>query len=263
MKKIKFLGLAAFTTLSAALFTIGCGDDSGIINNNSTGWHPNLTFSPGQVFVYTVDSLTPTGVPIRKRVSSRNTLQAQTTYQGELCYPVLGVTYDSSTTPPTPIPEPPYWIRYDQTTGKYYQWGIRQLINITQPGSWDTVGNFDVGRGTSYFIGSINYTITIPGIGTVNFTGPLNGKIADSTTIQTTGNGESIPCYRIELTASISGMISAGTVSTEIIFDYYLGYASPTGIVELKLRPFSFTVAGIPNLVPQPGFDRKLYSHTP
>lgn len=263
MKKLKFLVVIAAALITTLLF-LSCSDDS-TTPGTTNGWHPNLTFSPGQVFVYTNDSLLAGGSGhIWTKVKTTSTLQAQTTYQGQSCYPVTGVNYDTTTAQNTL--DLPYWIRYDQSSGKFYQYGIQQLINPGTSGSWDLVGNFDAARGTSYDIATVNYPITITGYGTVNFTGPLKGKIADSTTIQTTANPpQPIKCYRIELTAEISGSPSAGvTITATIIVNYYLGYEAPTGLVELKSDPFGFKVNGVP--VPalnQPGFDRKLFSHTP
>ena len=260
--KFLFLVIASLIVLYP-----GCGEDT--INNNggsgSGGWHPNFNFVVGQNIVYTTDSLTPTNIAIRKRMRTTMTIGNLIVVGGQTCYPFVGSTFDSATNQTTPEA---YYFRYDQSAGKYYQYGIRKLINPTQPDSWDLVGDFDLARGTSYFIGTINYTITIPTIGTITFNGPLNGKIADSTTITSTGNPpQIINCYRIEMTASISGSSPAGTVTTNIVLDYYLGNVSTTStsnaIVEIKLRPFSFTVAGIPNIAPQPGFDRKIFSHTP
>jgi hypothetical protein len=258
MKKIKFASL--FFIILASIFYIGCGDDETAPVTGGSGWHPNLTFTVGQQFKYSNDSLLAGGSgSIRKRNSSTSTIQAQTTYQGELCYPVTGITYDSVTQQTTP--EPTYYFRYDQASGKFYQYGIKQLINISLPGSWDLVGDFDAVRGSSYFIGDINYTVLIPGLGNVTFTGPLNGKIEDSTTITTTHpvTPQTIPCYKISMTATITG---TGGITATIILEYYLGYSAPTGIVELKLNPFSFFIGGTP-VLPQPGFDRKLYTHTP
>lgn len=259
MKKIKFA--ASFFVILASVFYIGCGDSGVVTPPTGSGWHPNLVFNVNQQFVYSTDSLPPSGPAIHKRTRTTSTIQAQVTYQGELCYPVTGSTFDTATNITTP--EPPYWIRYDQATGKYYQFGIKQLININQTATWDLVGDFDAARGTSYDIGDVNYTITLPPpYGNINFTGPLTGKI-DSTTITTTGNPpQTIPCYKISMTASVSGSTPLGTVTATIILDYYLGYSAPTGIVELKLSPFSFYL-GTTALLPQPGFDRKLYSHTP
>jgi hypothetical protein len=262
MKKFRLLALLLFSCIIAAILIPACGEDSAP-NNGGTGggggWHPNLNFSQGQIFVYTNDSLHATGGGHTwTDVKTTSTIQAQTTYQGQQCYPVTGVNYDTNTSQTTP--DVPYWIRYDQSSGKLYQYGIQQLINPGLPGSWDVVGDFDVARGTEYNIASINYTVNF-GLGDINFTGPLTGRIADSTTILTTGNPpQTIPCYWIELKASITG--TPGNFSATVYIDYYLGYFSPTGIVELKLRPFSFNVAGTP-VVYEPGHDRKLYSHTP
>jgi hypothetical protein len=184
---------------------------------------------------------------------------AQTTYQGKTAYLVTSTNFDTNTSQTTVIP---YYISYDQATGKYYQYGITALINPTQPPAWDIVGDFDVQRGNSYAISTINYTVNIPPLGNVTFSGPLTGRIADSTTISTTGNGQSISCYRIEMNAAISGVVGAVTITASIYVDYYLGYSSPTGIVELKLRPFSFMTGATP-ILNEPGFDRKLYSHNP
>ena len=263
MKKFKILTSLVFIAIIAAILLTSCGEDSAPTNTNTgSGWHPNLNFSVGQQFVYTNDSLHSNGTThnfTRRRTNS--TIAAQVTYQGQVCYMVTGTTFDSTNNQSTP--ELPYYIRYEQNSGIYFQYGIRQLINPGLPGSWDTVGNFNVSRGSTYFISNINYSVPLPQpYGNVNFTGPLNGRIADSTSIQQWSNNASIPCYRIELTASISGNSQLGTITANIIIDYYLGYGSPTGIVEVKLRPFNFVVAGQVN-VPQPGYDRKLYSHNP
>ncbi len=252
---------------SLSFLFLSCSDDVTNSGNGGTGtgsgWHPNLNFTPGQVFVYTNDSLHPGGSGHTwTGVKTTSTLLPQTTYMGELCYPVTGVNYDTGTGLSTP--DLPYWIRYDQNSGKFYQYGIQQLISPGSAGSWDLVGNFDAARGTSYLIANVSYPIPLPPpYGTINFTGPLNGKIADSTAI-TSGTNQSIPCYRIEMTASIAGSFSGLPIASTITVDYYLGWSSPTGLVEIKLKPFGFTVQGIPvAALNQPGFDRKLYSHTP
>src|SRR5258706_12507676 len=103
---------------------------------------------------------------------------------GQLCYPVGGNSVDTahgmSLTPEI------YYVRYD--AGKFYQYGVRNLINPGQPLTWDIVGDFTVSRGSSYHIADISYSYTVPGFGTVPFTGPLNGKIADSLYILQTSN---------------------------------------------------------------------------
>lgn len=271
MKKFRLLTLFLFVVIIAALLLTSCGDDSttnGGGSGTTSGWHPNFNFSPGQVLVYSNDSLHATGGGHTwTGVRTTSTVLAETNYpppSGPLCYPVTGVNYDS-TPPPTTTPDVPYWIRYDQSAGKLYQYGIQQLINPGLPGTWDVVGNFDVARGTEYNIASIDYEVVVPGFGPIRFIGPLTGKVADSTTIQTTGNPpQTIPCYRIELKANVTG--TPGNFGATVFIDYYIAYGTPpngvTGIVELKLRPFTFNVQGVP-VSYQPGRDRKLFSHTP
>lgn len=264
MKNIKYTALALFIVVSCAFISVGCGDDSTTTPNppgSGGGYHPAINFTVGQSFVYSNDSILPAGGHVWTGVRSTDLVQAQTTVEGKLCYPVFSTNFDSSNSQTT---NATYFLSYTQSEGIFYQYGLSTLINPSQAPTWDPVGNFDAARGSSYNVSTVNYTTTITGIGTVTFTGPLTGKVADSTTITTTGPvPKVVPCYKIELTATVSGAIPGGTASAVINVDYYIGYGSPTGIVEINLKPFSFTVAGIPNVAPQPGYDHKLYSYTP
>ena len=260
-----FIKILFLLTASLIVLYPGCGEDT--INNNggtgSGGWHPNFNFVVNQRFVYTNDSLhpIPPGGTTRTRKGTTLTINDTAFIAGQYCYPFIGNTYDTATN--QNIVEQ-YYFRYDQAAGKYYQLGIRQLIDTTQPETWDLVGDFDLPRNTSYFIGTISYTIPLPPpFNNVVFSGPLNGKVLDSVLIQSTGNPpQQIPCYPIELKANISGTVSGQTITAEIILMYYLGYSTPTGIVELKLSPFSFYLLGNA-ILNEPGFDRKIFSHTP
>lgn len=263
MKKLKYVSLSLFVLIFTAVLTVGCGDDSTVTPNNPSGggYHPAMNLTEGQTFVYSNDSLISSGGQMWTGVRTTDILQAQTTVDGKVCFPVFSTNFDSTNSQTS---NTTFYIAYSQSEGIFYQYGLSTIINPSQPLKWDPVGNFDVARGTSYKVADINYTVTLPVIGTVTFTGPLDGKVADSTTITTTGPlPQVIPCYKIELVASVSGTTVGGPASATINVDYYIGYGSPTGIVEVKLKPFSFTVAGIPNVAPQPGYDRKLYSHTP
>lgn len=263
MKKFKYVTLALFVLIFSAVLTVGCGDDTTTTPNNPSGggYHPAINFSVGQTFIYSNDSLLPAGGNVWTGVRTTDIIQAQTTVDGKLCYPVFSTSFDSTNSQTSNVT---FFLSYSQSEGIFYQYGLGQIINPSQTATWDPVGNFDVARGTSYNVSTVNYTTNIPGLGTVTFTGPLTGKLADSTTITTTGPIPSIvPCYKVELTASVSGSTPLGTATTTITVDYYIGYGSPTGMVQTKLYPFSFTVGGIPNLFPQPGYDHKLYSHNP
>lgn len=263
MKKLKYVSLSLFVLIFSAVLTFGCGDDSTVTPNNPSGggYHPAINFSVGQTFVYSNDSILPSGGHVWTGVRSTDVIQAQTTVDGKLCYPVFSVNFDSTNSQTS---NTTYFVTYTQSEGIFYQYGLSTLINPTQTPTWDPVGNFDAARGSSYNVSTVNYTTTITGIGTVTFTGPLTGKVADSTTITTTGPiPQVVPCYKIELTAAVSGTVSGQTVTANINVDYYIGYGSPTGIAQINLKPFSFTVAGIPNVAPQPGYDHKLYSYNP
>lgn len=264
MKNFRFTAFTLFALMFTALYTSGCGDDSTTNNppgGGGGGYHPAINFTVGQTFIFSNDSLLPGGGHVWTGVRTTDIIQAQTTVAGKLCYPVFSTNFDSSNSQTS---NTTYFLSYNQTDGIFYQYGIGAIINPSQSPTWDPVGNFDAARGSSYNVSTVNYTANVPGLGNVTMSGPLTGKVADSTTITTTGPlPQVVPCYRIELTANVSGSTPAGNASTVITVDYYIGYGSPTGLVQLKLNPFSFTVAGIPNLFPQPGYDRKLYSYNP
>lgn len=265
MKQLKQFTPIIFV-FAVLLFTFiaGCGGDDSPVTPSASGWPPDITMRPGQQLVYTNDSISSDGTHHWTKRGSFDVVGAQITFGGQLCYPVGGNTIDSLHSN-TPTPEI-FYVRYD--AGKFYQYGIRNLINPGQPLTWDVVGDFTVSRGTSYHIADISYTYSLPGFPSANFTGPLSGKIADSTTIKTTSIGESIYCYRVELNATVSAVVSGVTIAGNIFVDYYIGYTdashptNPAGLVELNAKPFSFTLNGTPS-IPEPGYDRKLYSHNP
>lgn len=264
MKNLKYTLLTLFIIVFTSLFTIGCGDDGGTTPNNPSGgggYHPAINFSVGQTFIYSNDSILPSGGHVWTGVRITDIIQAQTTVEGKLCYPVFSTSFDSTNSQTSNVT---YFLYYNQSEGIFYQYGLGTIINPSQTPTWDPVGNFEAARGTEYNVSTVNYTTTITGIGTVTFTGPLTGKVADSTTITTTGPiPRVVPCYKIELKAPVSGTVSGQAVTTTIFVDYYIGYGSPTGIVEISLKPFSFTVGPLPNVAPQPGYDHKLYSYNP
>ncbi len=215
---------------------------------------------PGSTFIFTYDSLTSSQT-IRLNRRSHDVIWPLTTLAGQLCYPIYSITTDTvayTTTYDT------LYVRYDSSAGKYYQYGIQKFINpMLQNATWDLVADFSVSMGTIWTVGQVNYNVTI-GSNTYTFTGPLTAKVAEQTSIQTTGSpSKSVNCYRIELHASVSS--GSSNVTADIYVDYYLGYSSsatnPAGIVEVKIRPFSFLLSGQP-FYAEPGDDRKLYDFT-
>jgi hypothetical protein len=268
IKKKLLLSISAMLLLFGISFYSGCGsDDSTTGPPAASGWPPVFNFKTGQTFVYRNDSIAnvlgvTTVIPTKKR--STDIVLAQQFFGGQNCYPFAGSTVDTGTGQSTPDL---YYVYY--TGGKYYQYGIRKLIDTTQPATWDLVGDFNVARKTTYAIGNINYTVNLPGFPNTNFTGPLTGQIADSTTFNTVSPfNETIHCYRIELNAKLSASVSGIPITGDVYIDYYLGYSStdfptnPSGMVALKLRPFAFNVAGTPQLY-EPGYLRELRSHNP
>jgi hypothetical protein len=264
MKQKNVLKSAIMFALAAAFVIYsGCGDDNTTNNNNGGGsgggYHPTLNFSVGQSFTYTWDTLYPNNTVIRKRWSSVDVVQAQTTIGGQQGYPFAGALYDSTVMPIIPKPEL-YYVRYDQSAGKYYQYGLQALINSGSPLTWDLVADFDAARGSTYTIASVNYSIPVPTIGTINFTGPLTGKV-DSTSIQSTNNPPAtVQCYHVEMLADLSGPAGNLTASAKIYVDYFIGCINPIGMVEFKTRPFDFKLNGS-TVNSQGGYDRKLKSH--
>ena len=249
-----------------SIFFITCGSDTPTSNNNTGGGtvgpYPRFNLRTGSTFIYTNDSLPNGGSPIRTRIITNDSILTPVTLAGFLCFPIRSTSVDTVTNQ-TQIDTA--FVRYDSTGGKFYQYGIRKLIDTTQPGTWDLVADFSVPRTTEWLVANIVYTYTIPGFGTVTFSGPLKGKVADSTTIQTTSNPpQTIHCYKIQLTATLSGSLFV-TISTTIVIDYYLAFTAvgnPTGLARLWLNPFTFTTTPNIGSFPYPGFDRILRNYT-
>ncbi len=261
-----FLMMISFTL---AFFT-GC-DDSGIEPKTEVGagFIPTMRITQGSRYIYTNDSLINNNGSIttqRTNIITYDTVRAPITLASQLCFPITSTSRNTITLQTT---RDTAYVRYDSTAGKVNQYGVQQFINPLQPPTWDVVADFALARGTAWTIGTINSTINIPGFGSVTFTGPLTGKVADSTIVNTTATPSvAIHCYRIELNANISGTVLGQTMTASIFIDYYLGYYStqfpnnPSGIIRITFRPFSFNVASTPVLY-QSGLDRILQTYTP
>lgn len=261
MNSNKILLTFLITAILCVMYT-GCGDDSTNTTTTPTGPPPSIRMTPGSTYDFTYDSLISAQPNIRLPRQSHDVVQAQIVFDGKTCFPVLSTTTDTVTHQVVGVQTA--YFTYDSAGGKFYQYGISALINpLFATPTWDVVADFTVSQGTSWTVGQVNYTIMVAGTN-YNFTGPLTSKIAEKTTIVTTGTGQTVDCYRIELLAHISATTNGVTASADIIVDYYLGYSStasnPAGLLEAKLRPFNFIVSGIP--VPQNGDDRKLKSFT-
>lgn len=265
-KRIAYFSILVITFILSIFYT-GC-DDSGLAPTKTvSGFKPTMRIHQGARYIYTNDSLLNNNGSIttqRTSITTYDTVRAPLTFYSVSCFPITSTSIGS-----TPIERDTFYVSYDSTAGKVYQFGIKQFINPLQLPSWDLVADFSIARGSTWSVGDINSSVIIPGLGNIDFTGPLTGKVADSTIVNTTATpSTAVHCYRIELNASLSGSVAGQTVTASIIIDYYLGYYSdqfpnnPSGIIRITFRPFSFNVLGTPVFY-QSGLDRILRNYTP
>jgi len=236
MNKLKFFSI--FLLTAAMVYVWGCGDDSTTGGNNTGGTAPTLNMTVGAIYAFNVDSLPTSGGLTHTRLKSYNTYLAQGTYFGQSnAFQILTETRD--TVANISLGTDTFYVRYDG--GKFYQYGMLQLISPTIPASWDLVADFNVTQGTSFNIAN-NVAIVLGG--GINATANINGKIAADTTFNTAGWGNvGINCYRSEIDAEIS---ISGLPIGRVYVDYFIGDADPTtnpsGMVRVKLRPVNLTV---------------------
>lgn len=250
MKKIKFF---SFLILAAAMvYVYGCGDDA--VNNNTGGTGgtvPTLNMRVGSFLVFNIDSLGTNGSVSHTSLKTSNTYLAQGTYFGQAnAFQILSQTKDTITN--ITLSTDTFYVRYDG--GKFYQYGVLQIISPSIPASWDLVADFNVSQGTSYNIASAVPISLIPGA-----TANITGKIAADTTFNTQGYGNvGINCYRAEIVADI---IIGGFSVGKVYVDYYIGDAdpatNPSGMVRVKLRPITLPVYS------QSGVDQFLQIYVP
>lgn len=242
MNKIKYFSL--FVLAAAFIFIYGCGGDDTVINNNNGGGTvPTLNMKVGSLYIFNVDSLPNSGGVTHTRLKSYNTYLAQGTYFGQSnAFQILTETRDTITN--ISLGTDTFYVRYDG--GKFYQYGMLQIISPSIPASWDLVADFNVSQGTSFNIAT-NVPIVL---GSITATANITGKIAADTTFNTAGWGNTgINCFRSEIAAAIS--VSGLPVGT-VYVDYFIGdndpTSNPSGMVRVKLRPFTiltFNQAGL------------------
>jgi len=269
--KIKFnrMFVLPLIGLIFSLILFNCGDSSTSSNNSNSNYiHPSIPLKVGNTYTYTNDSIPNGGNPILLPIKSYDTIKAAFNFSGKYGYQIFDRSKNTITN--TQVAFDTIYLSYDSTNYKLYQFGVQKFINPALPAQWDLIGDFSQPVGQPYNIGSVDYTVNIPTLGSIEFTGPLTAKIAIDTTITTTNNitPKTVKCVRIELSANISGNAPpplSETITASIVFDDFIGYASgtnPCGIVAIRLRPFNFTTSGL-TLVKEPGFDRFLSDWTP
>lgn len=243
MNKLKFFSIILLT--AAMVYVWGCGDDTTTGNNNNGGGTaPTLNMQAGSLYIFNVDSLPVAGgPPVNTHLKSYNTYLTPVTFQGKAnAFPIVSETRDTVANISLGIDT--FYVCYE--SGKFYQYGMLQLISPTITASWDLVADFNVSQGTLFNIAS-NVPIVL---GSITATANITGKIASDTTFNTAGWGNvGINCFRSEIAAVIS--VSGLPIGT-VYVDYFIGDAdpatNPSGMVRVKLNPFnilSFTQAGI------------------
>jgi len=236
MNKIKIF---TFFVLTAAMVWVwGCGDDSTTGPSTPGGTPPTINMKVGAIYTFNIDSLGISGSVMKTSLKTINTYLSQGTFFNQPnAFQIYTETRDTNTN--TTLATDTFFVRYDG--GKFYQYGMLQLISPTIPASWDLVADFTLSQGTTFDIAN-NVPINI---GTITgATANITGKIAVDTTFNTYGWGNiGVNCYRSEIVADI---LFSGFSLGKVYVDYYIGDAdpsgNPSGMVRVKLRPVSLTV---------------------
>jgi hypothetical protein len=251
MKNIKYTALAVFIVAFTSWLSIGCGDDSVTPQTGGGGTAPTLNMKVNSFYAFTNDSLDTNGTTVRPtRLRTTHTFAAQGTFFGQPnAFQIIAETRD--TVANTQVSMDTIYVRYDG--GKFYQYGMIQFIDPTQPPTWDLVADFNVAHGTQWSVATITTNISGFSVQTV-----IKGKVAENTPFTTNYTGKSINNYRIEITGeSTFQSLPIGTTYV----DYYIGYAdpatNPSGLVRLKLRPVWLQFNGI-TIFRTAGVDQKI-----
>ncbi|MGH2575059.1 MAG: hypothetical protein ACRDFC_05090 [Ignavibacteria bacterium] len=258
MKKRKTSILLLATVIITALFYYSCSEDTTTGTSTSTGNlepYPFINLRVGALYNYNNDSLTATD-SIRTDVVTRAAITANIPYFGKNAFRIIGVSFDTFPPPPQIISIDTVYVSSDSVAKKFYQFGITKILDSAEEGSWDVIADFSVPLGQQYQI-----AIDTAQIGTFGIIANIKGTVIGSTSVNTTSFPPvAILCYRIEIRVDLTTLIGGIPIGTAYV-DYYLGYTpqssptNPSGLVKLKLRPFTVTGLG-----PVPGFNQQLQS---
>jgi hypothetical protein len=239
-----------FLAVLISILIFSCSDSTTNPGNPPvSGTYPNINIKVGSAYHFTNDSLTTDSTSVHTSIITVDTVLAKGNFfLQDSAYMIGSTTKDTITN--TTLNVQAFYIKYDASAGKFYQYGAVKLIDSTQTANWDKVADFSVAAGTEWQIAHITTVLGIPGT-----SADIKSKVAKDTTFESSGAGHTlINAYRIEMTAYISlGPLPIGN----IVLEYYIGYtpsgsSNPSGVVRLRLRHINFQ-----NLS-YPGFDQKL-----
>lgn len=241
----------SFILVSAAIFLLSCGDDSGIL---PVLLGPDIAIKSNSVYYFTNDTISQSGMSYRTTVITKDSVGASLTFVGKSAFQIYSTSYDTSFSPPYPvISRDTTYISYTSTEGKYYQYGVKRFFDSTQAADWQVIADFTVPLGTDKQVFTIDRLF-----GQSTLTAKVFSKVVVDTVINTTGNPSVIVnCYRVALRADVyaGGTILIGSA----YIDYYIGYNStatnPSGTVRIKFYPVNFPP---PANFRAPGVDQKL-----
>jgi hypothetical protein len=235
--------------VTITLIFISCSDNT--VNNpgSPSSTYPKINIKVGSSYRFTNDSLITDSTRKRTSKITTDTVISKGTFFSQADAFMIGATTKDTVTN-TILNVETFYVKFDTTAGKYYQYGAVRLLDSTQTATWDPVADFSVPTGTEWAIATINNVLGYSGTSAV-----IKSKVAKDTSFTCTGSGGTIiNAYRIEMTAAVS---FGGFPVGKIILEYYIGYtpsgsSNPSGTVRLKLRPINLSIVSFP------GFDQIL-----
>lgn len=248
----KLIPILFLLTAFAAFLLVGCDDSGNTPTGGTTGGNPNIQLKAGSVFYYNTDTITVNGTIHPTSWLTKDSVQSETSYNGKTCFPIHSVTRDTSIGPiPPVIQDQTLYISYDSQTGQLNQWGVKQLFDPNQTGSWDLLADFSkMGTDVSLF------TITNLFNQTFLSANVSSKVIATDTVFTTVGSGVGVKCYKV---AVIADVMAAGQSIGKVYLDYFVGYtpssntSNPSGRIRVKLYPIN-----LPPAYSGSGLDQKL-----
>lgn len=245
----KLIPILFLLTAFAAFLLVGCDDSGNAPTGGTTGGNPNIQLKAGSIFYYNTDTISQSGAVFQTGWLTKDSIQSETSYNGKNGFPIHSVTRDTVLGGAL-IQDQTLYVSYDSQTGQLYQWGVKQLFDPGQTGSWDLLADFSkMGTDVSLF------TITNL-FGQSFLSANVSSNVKYDTTITTTGSAINVHCYKVAVVADI---IASGMSIGKAYLDYFVGYtpssntSNPSGRIRIKLYPVS--ISGFPGIA---GVDQKL-----